>query len=166
MSGTKWTKEEDDLLKQFKSHRLPDKEIASQLNRTSSAIGSRVTFLGLRNRPAAIPPHLLSEPLQLRIFLWENRIFPKLVKTDTGCMEWREKQVTYFGYGRITITTGKILTTHRVSLEVSLGRLLESGEQSLHKCDNPRCNNPEHLFLGSQKDNIDDKWNKGRANHL
>lgn len=81
------------------------------------------------------------------------------IKKD-GCWDWsghKDKK----GYGRIMVD-GKIRLAHRVSWELH-ERLLKPGEQVLHRCDNPSCTNPEHLFVGSQKDNIRDMWAKGRA---
>jgi hypothetical protein len=78
-----------------------------------------------------------------------------------GCWGWTGHKDEK-GYGRIMVD-GKIRLAHRVSWELHNGRL-KPGEQVLHKCDNPSCTNPEHLFVGSQKDNIRDMWAKGRAN--
>lgn len=83
-------------------------------------------------------------------------------RTETGCLEWTggtHKQ----GYG-ILGARGKNSLTHRLAWEVSNGRQLLSGECVCHRCDNPPCVNPEHLFLGSHADNMRDMFAKGRAN--
>lgn len=164
MAGIPWSKKEDQIVAEMKKRKSSDKEIALALGRSAMAVGCRVSLLGLRSRPERIPADVASDPLTLRGYLWSNRILPKLHQTPSGCLEWREKQIAN-GYGRITITNGSQLSTHRVSLEVSIGRLLIQNERSLHKCDNPSCCNPEHLFVGSDQDNVLDKWQKGRANH-
>lgn len=62
------------------------------------------------------------------------------------------------GYASITHKARRI---HRVSYELFIGPIPRS-LSVLHKCDNPRCCNPDHLFLGTQKDNVADMIKKGR----
>lgn len=77
------------------------------------------------------------------------------------CWEWLAYCDDKFGYGRISIND-IMVQAHRVSLELELGRLLVGKECSLHTCDNPSCQNPKHLFLGTRLDNMRDKVAKGR----
>jgi hypothetical protein len=63
------------------------------------------------------------------------------------------------GYG-VTRYNGKACLAHRVSYEISKGDI--GGACVCHSCDNPSCVNPEHLFLGTHKDNMDDMRSKGR----
>jgi hypothetical protein len=52
-------------------------------------------------------------------------------------------------------------SAHRVSWKIHNGSI-PKGLCTLHRCDNSLCVNPKHLFLGTQKDNIQDAWKKGR----
>ncbi len=54
-----------------------------------------------------------------------------------------------------------MLLAHRISYELAYGPIPD-GLNALHTCDNPPCINVEHLFLGTQQDNMDDKMAKGR----
>ncbi len=64
------------------------------------------------------------------------------------------------GYG-ITTVDLKSYAAHRYSWIIHFGQI-SSDQLVCHKCDNPSCVNPEHLFLGTQKDNIQDMLKKGR----
>lgn len=68
------------------------------------------------------------------------------------------------GYGQMFYAT-KAVAAHRYSFMKANGLdKLSSKEFVCHRCDNPKCVNPEHLFLGSALDNMRDKTRKGRGN--
>jgi len=83
------------------------------------------------------------------------------IKVDirTGCWNWTEC-FTRGGYGNISIY-GIQTRAHRVSYAF-FKKAIPGSMFVLHKCDNPSCINPEHLFLGTQQDNMDDMVIKGR----
>lgn len=81
-----------------------------------------------------------------------------------GCWEWLANKNNK-GYGLLRPGgSAPRKLSHRISYELHRGPIPE-GVHVLHKCDNPGCNNPDHLFLGSQRENMIDKERKGRANH-
>lgn len=77
---------------------------------------------------------------------------------NTGCWLWLAS-VTQFGYG--TITVGRALRAHRVSW-IAFRGAVSDGLHVLHRCDTRCCVNPDHLFLGTNSDNVADKVAKGR----
>lgn len=64
------------------------------------------------------------------------------------------------GYGKFSFM-GKSIPAHRMSYEIHKGHVV-GNSMVCHRCDNPSCVNPSHLFLGSAKDNMADKVSKGR----
>ena len=68
------------------------------------------------------------------------------------------------GYGQLRVNGGRIYA-HRAALELSTGEKLQPGVCVLHRCDNPPCCNPAHLFPGNQSDNVADMLSKGRNGH-
>ena len=82
------------------------------------------------------------------------------VNEITGCWEWK-RATNNIGYGMFRIKQGLMRTAHRVSYELFKGPI-PKGMVVCHKCDNPKCVNPDHLWVGTMKDNIRDMDNKGR----
>ena len=80
--------------------------------------------------------------------------------SDTQCWNW-SGYVDRDGYGKLTLNNHPEMA-HRVSWEAHFGPI-QSGMFVCHRCDNPRCVNPAHLFVGTAKDNNDDMCSKGRA---
>lgn len=78
----------------------------------------------------------------------------------TGCLVW-QGGVQSKGYGTIRCN-GKYEKTHRIAYLAAFGEIPD-GMHVLHKCDNRRCCEPSHLFLGTNADNIEDKMRKGRG---
>lgn len=81
-----------------------------------------------------------------------------LKKGEDECWEWLASK--NYGYGQFRVF-GTIQKAHRISYELYVEEI-PNKMSVLHKCDNPFCVNPHHLFLGTQQDNVDDMINKGR----
>jgi hypothetical protein len=97
----------------------------------------------------------------------EQRFWEKVDKNKsdtfyegTRCWEWIAAK-DQKGYGFIGIGTGVATRAHRMSWVLAHGEFPKE-LCVLHKCDNPSCVNPDHLFLGTNQDNIDDRERKGR----
>jgi hypothetical protein len=88
-----------------------------------------------------------------------------ILLANENCIEWQGKLFTS-GYGHICVS-GKSKGVHRVLVEGLIGRSLKRDEYVCHKCDNKKCFNPNHLYIGDAKTNYKDmekvgKTNKGR----
>jgi hypothetical protein len=96
----------------------------------------------------------------------EERFWAKVDKTGP-CWEWLAATNNH-GYGRFRFPWGHQLA-HRFSYELANGPIPKGngyhGTCVLHRCDNPGCVNPEHLWLGTHADNMADKDNKCRGPH-
>ncbi len=79
---------------------------------------------------------------------------------ETGCLEWTG-WISNTGYGFFNRGDGKSRLAHRASYELFCGEI-PKGLHVLHKCDNPRCVKPSHLFLGTELDNKRDMVKKKR----
>lgn len=87
-----------------------------------------------------------------------NRSMPE---PNSGCWIWTGR-ITEYGYGRFS--NKKVARqAHRASLEISIGKRLNRMEYACHKCDVRCCVNPDHMYVGSQLDNMRDMIMKGRS---
>ncbi len=141
----KWTDEEIEILKEnytAMSHNILCRTLP---NRTWGAIKKKakqlkVSYFGFLND-------------QQRFWEYVDK------KSDVECWHWTGC-CTGRGYGQIKINM-KMIYTHRFSWQIHFGEIPKD-LCVLHKCDNPICVNPKHLFLGTQEDNIFDMHQKDR----
>ena len=92
-----------------------------------------------------------------------NRFWSKVnIKESNDCWEWQAGKHRQ-GYGVFKFDN-KIQLAHRISWLLAHTEIPQ-GMVVMHKCDNPGCVNPDHLCLGTQKDNIHDMRTKGRGNN-
>lgn len=93
----------------------------------------------------------------------EERFWKKVDKSGE-CWIWKafkNKQ----GYGRFGLRASECVNAHRVSYVIAYGEIPDD-YFVCHKCDNPSCVRPEHLFAGTRQDNIDDMMIKMRSRHF
>ncbi len=94
----------------------------------------------------------------------EQRLWSKIIRAgDDDCWLWTA-HLNACGYGTIQVG-GRSLLAHRVVYEITHGPF-PLPMKVLHRCDNPSCCNPAHLWLGTQIDNIADMNAKGRNGNI
>jgi hypothetical protein len=84
----------------------------------------------------------------------------RVERKSEGCWEWRGR-ILQNGYGQFDVKR-RPTAAHRYAYELTYGAIPD-GLIVCHRCDNPRCVRPDHLFLGSHADNARDKSAKGRC---
>jgi hypothetical protein len=90
-----------------------------------------------------------------------QRFWSKTTASGNGCIEWLGASLKA-GYGLFKIAgTRQNILAHRYAYEEKFGPV-PYGMYVCHRCDNPRCVNQDHLFLGTPKDNVQDMIQKDR----
>jgi hypothetical protein len=80
------------------------------------------------------------------------------------CWEWLGRK-NWRGYGQITSKWFKTVQAHRIAYELTFGPI-PAGLLCCHTCDNRGCVNPAHLFVGTDRDNVQDMLRKGRSSRV
>lgn len=94
-----------------------------------------------------------------------ERFWSRFERDPSGCLVWTGARTTNPHTGEPTygvlVYQGEHYVAHRLAWILTHGSIPE-GQKVLHKCDNPPCGEPSHLFLGTLSDNMVDRRDKGR----
>lgn len=93
----------------------------------------------------------------------EERLWSKIDKNGpNGCWIWTS-YVNSWGYGATSWSGKKMVAVHRMLYQREHRVTLTKKQFCLHRCDEPRCVNPAHIWIGNHADNMRDMLNKGRS---
>jgi len=130
-------------------------DVAVRAGKTKAAVATRANKLRGLGWNLKKFPFKKAAPLQVRFWSFVN-------KTD-GCWIWTGS-TNKKGYGQMSQGKRGLrpLHVHRVSWEIHNGQIPDD-QCVLHRCDNPACVRPDHLFLGTEKENTRDMMSKERG---
>lgn len=116
----------------------------------------------LKGKPRApqIPKSLPIEEAKRLVLL---KVLPKIKVNERGCWVWQGWCNPQWGYGN-TSWRGEVWGVHRLMWTVMRGEI-PADKILCHRCDNPPCCNPDHLWLGTDQENHQDKAAKGRHHY-
>lgn len=135
------------------------RKVADKHNLSIERIRQIVTRLGYKKQKAIKLSREEKRAIKEKnniVKFWNN-----VDKKDNGCWEWKGSKIPT-GYGHLNWETCRNAYAHRVSWILANGEIPD-GLCVLHRCDNPPCVNPDHLFLGTMADNIRDRDAKERG---
>ncbi len=146
----RWTDEEIEILKKHYKIKSQQDLCHMLINRTWCAVLHKAITLGCVNKR--------TRTIEERFWSFVDK------KSSDKCWNWTG-YCTKGGYGQFN-TNGKMITAHRFSWILHNSKISKNEQCVLHHCDNPKCVNPNHLWIGTQIENILDMKKKNRQAKL